>query len=121
MVYENNHTITKYTSVLEFQHGTLQNLFWKSFGCDSCSRDSICLNKQDCAVPNSKCKRNGGLVDCTLAIQLTFSSTDKNLEALNSCTHFYRGVGSSYINSVDLVLDFLLHFGRIGVSCILRN
>ncbi|TXG64574.1 hypothetical protein EZV62_011568 [Acer yangbiense] len=84
MVYDNTHTVTKYTLVLEFQHGTLQNLFWKSFGCDSCSRDSICLNNQDCAVPNSKCRSNGGPVDCTLAIQLTFSGTDKNLQALNS-------------------------------------
>ncbi|KAK3195674.1 hypothetical protein Dsin_026984 [Dipteronia sinensis] len=75
---------TTFTPVIEFQHGTLQNLFWKSFGCDSCSGDSICLNNQDCAVPNSKCKSNGGPVDCTLAIQLTFSGTDKNLEALNS-------------------------------------
>ncbi|KAL5855683.1 hypothetical protein ACOSQ4_005485 [Xanthoceras sorbifolium] len=85
MVSDNTHTITKYTLVLEFQHGTLQNLFWRSFGCDSCSGDSsICLKNQDCAVANSKCKSNGGSVDCSLAIQLTFSGTDKNLEALNS-------------------------------------
>ncbi|KAM7258082.1 hypothetical protein ACFE04_013823 [Oxalis oulophora] len=82
MVADNANTITSYTLVLEFQQGTLQNLYWKSFGCDSCA--GVCLNMQDCAVPNSKCKSNGGSVNCDIHIQLTFSGTDKNLEALNS-------------------------------------
>ncbi|GAU48957.1 hypothetical protein TSUD_89010 [Trifolium subterraneum] len=69
--------------VLEFQQGTLQNLFWKSFGCDSCSGGSFCLNKQDCAVPNTQCQKNGTAA-CNIGIQLTFSGTDKNLVALNS-------------------------------------
>lgn len=69
--------------VLEFSGGTLQNLFWKSFGCDACSGGSVCLNKEDCAVPNSKCQDNGGTA-CNIGIQLTFSGTDKNLDALNS-------------------------------------
>ncbi|XP_071721649.1 uncharacterized protein [Rutidosis leptorrhynchoides] len=87
MIADNTHTITSFTLVLEFQQGTLQNLYWKSFGCESCVGDSsVCLNNQDCAVPNSKCKNNhgGGSVDCDIGIQLTFSGMDRNLEALNS-------------------------------------
>ncbi|XVE93295.1 hypothetical protein REPUB_Repub01dG0178600 [Reevesia pubescens] len=81
MVADDQNTITSFTLVLEFQEGTLQNLYWKSFGCDSCSGESaVCLNKQDCAIPTPKCWHTG----CSLAIQLAFSGTDKNLEALNS-------------------------------------
>lgn len=81
MVADDHNTITSFTLVLEFQQGTLQNLYWKSFGCDSCSGESaVCLNNQDCAIPNPKCGSNG----CSLGIQLAFSGTDKNLEALNS-------------------------------------
>ncbi|XVE49126.1 hypothetical protein DITRI_Ditri01bG0057400 [Diplodiscus trichospermus] len=80
-VADEQNTITSFTLVLEFQEGTLQNLYWKSFGCDSCSGSSaVCLNKQDCAIPTSKCGSTG----CSLGIQLAFSGTDKNLEALNS-------------------------------------
>ncbi|CAK9309021.1 unnamed protein product [Citrullus colocynthis] len=85
MVTDNSHTITSFTLVFEFQKGTLQNLFWKKFGCDKCSGDfSVCLDNQDCAVQSSKCKYNGGSVDCNLGIQLAFSGTDENLEVLNS-------------------------------------
>ncbi|KAG6605113.1 hypothetical protein SDJN03_02430, partial [Cucurbita argyrosperma subsp. sororia] len=85
MVTDNSHTITSFTLVFEFQKGTLQNLFWKKFGCDKCSGDfSTCLDKQDCAVSSSKCKYNGGSIDCNLGIQLAFSGTDKNLQVLNS-------------------------------------
>lgn len=85
MITDNSHTITSFTLVFEFQKGTLQNLFWKKFGCEKCSGDfSVCLDNQDCAVSNSKCKYNGGSVDCNLSIQLAFSGTDKNLEVLNS-------------------------------------
>lgn len=71
--------------VLEFQKGTLQNLFWKKFGCDSCKGDSfVCLNKTDCAVANNKCNGNGGSIDCNVSIQLAFSGTDKNQNVLNS-------------------------------------
>lgn len=85
LVADYTHTITSFTLVLEFQKGTLQNLFWKKFGCASCSgNSSVCLNNQDCAIPNSKCKSNGGSVDCNLNIQLTFSGTDKNDNVLNS-------------------------------------
>ncbi|XWS67975.1 hypothetical protein CRYUN_Cryun04dG0050500 [Craigia yunnanensis] len=81
MVADGQNTITSFTLVLEFQQGTLQNLYWKSFGCDSCSGESaVCLNKQDCAIPTSKCGPTG----CSLGIQLAFSGKDKNLEALNS-------------------------------------
>ncbi|CAL5211612.1 unnamed protein product [Lathyrus oleraceus] len=83
MFADNSHIIISFTLVLEFQEGTLQNLFWKSFGCDSCSGGSICLNNQDCAVPSSKCQKNGDTA-CNISIQLTFSGTDKNLDALNS-------------------------------------
>ncbi|KAK2435661.1 hypothetical protein P8452_32421 [Trifolium repens] len=83
MFADDSHTIISFTLVLEFQEGTLQNLFWKSFGCDACSGGSICLNKQDCAVPNTQCQKNGGTA-CNIGIQLTFSGTDKNLDVLNS-------------------------------------
>ncbi|RDY12659.1 hypothetical protein CR513_02472, partial [Mucuna pruriens] len=83
MLADTTHTITSFTLVLEFQEGTLQNLFWKSFGCDACSSGSICLNNQDCAVPNKECQVNGGIA-CNIGIQLAFSGTDKNLDALNS-------------------------------------
>ncbi|KAL6494751.1 hypothetical protein OROGR_031551 [Orobanche gracilis] len=80
-----SHTITSFTLVLEFQKGTLQNLFWKKFGCGSCNGSSfVCLNNTDCAVPSSKCKINGGSIDCDLGIQLAFSGTDKNENVLNS-------------------------------------
>ena len=71
--------------VLEFQKGTLQNLFWKKYGCDACSGDSfVCMNNTDCAIRNSKCKGNGGSLDCNIGIQLAFSGTDKNDDVLNS-------------------------------------
>ncbi|XP_057494677.1 uncharacterized protein LOC130779846 [Actinidia eriantha] len=84
-VADNTHTITSFTLVLEFQKGTLQNLYWKKFGCASCSgKDVVCLNKQDCAIPTSQCKGNGGPVDCNIGIQVAFSGTDKNDNVLNS-------------------------------------
>ncbi|KAL5562529.1 hypothetical protein UlMin_032276 [Ulmus minor] len=85
LVADGSHIITSFTLVLEFHSGTLQNLYWKKFGCKACSGDPfICLNNQDCAVPTSKCKSQGGPIDCNISIQLTFSGTDKNLNALNS-------------------------------------
>ncbi|KAK9287569.1 hypothetical protein L1049_015990 [Liquidambar formosana] len=84
-VADNIHTIMNHTLVLEFQKGTLQNLFWKSFGCDSCSGHSpfVCVDK-NCAISTSKCNSHGGSLDCSLGIQLTFSGTDKNNRVLNS-------------------------------------
>ncbi|GLT63691.1 hypothetical protein SLA2020_362360 [Shorea laevis] len=82
LVADDKNTMISFTLVLEFQQGTLQNLYWKSFGCDHCS--GICLNKQDCAIPTSKCKSGGGSINCGLGIQLAFSGTDRNLEALNT-------------------------------------
>ncbi|KAB1207191.1 hypothetical protein CJ030_MR7G011512 [Morella rubra] len=84
LVADTMHTITSFTLVLEFQRGTLQNLDWKNSGCDACSPDSVCLDNQNCAMPNSKCLGNDGFSDCNLGIQLAFSGTDKNLVALNS-------------------------------------
>ncbi|KAJ8763412.1 hypothetical protein K2173_002295 [Erythroxylum novogranatense] len=84
LISDSTMTIKSFTLVLEFQKGTLQNLYWKKFGCKSCSKDMVCFNGQDCAVPNSKCTSNGGIVDCGVRVQLAFSGTDKNLEALNS-------------------------------------
>ncbi|CAN8257889.1 unnamed protein product [Cochlearia groenlandica] len=90
-VADGTNSITSFTLVMEFQKGVLQNLFWKSFGCDSCkegssssSSSSVCLNGTDCAVPTSKCKANGGEANCNIGIQVAFSGTDKNLESLNS-------------------------------------
>ncbi|ONH91419.1 hypothetical protein PRUPE_8G113200 [Prunus persica] len=85
LIADESNTITSFTLVLEFQRGTLQNLYWKKFGCKACSGDySVCLNNEDCAVPNSKCKSSGGSFDCNLSIQLAFSGTDKHLQVLNS-------------------------------------
>ncbi|XP_047151247.1 uncharacterized protein LOC124823142 isoform X3 [Vigna umbellata] len=83
MFADHSHTITSFTLVLEFQEGTLQNLYWKSFGCDACPKGSSCLNQQDCAVPNTECQKDGEDI-CNIGIQLTFSGTDRNLDALNS-------------------------------------
>ncbi|XP_074275370.1 uncharacterized protein LOC141599289 [Silene latifolia] len=84
-VADQTHTVTAFTLVLEFQKGTLQNLYWKKFGCDSCNKEThVCTDKQECAVPTSKCKSNGGAVDCTISLQLTFSGTDRNEDVLNS-------------------------------------
>lgn len=84
-VADNAQTVTSFTLVLEFQKGTLQNLFWKKYGCDACSGDSfVCLNNTDCAIPNSKCKSNGGSLDCNIGMQLAFSGSDKNDNVLNS-------------------------------------
>ncbi|XP_022986594.1 uncharacterized protein LOC111484289 [Cucurbita maxima] len=85
MITDNSHTITSFTLVFEFQRGTLQNLFWKKYGCEKCTGDfSVCLDNQDCVVSSSKCKYHGGSVDCNISIQLAFSGTDRNLEVLNS-------------------------------------
>ncbi|XP_011088314.1 uncharacterized protein LOC105169588 [Sesamum indicum] len=84
-VADDINTITSFTLVLDFRKGTLQNLFWKKFGCGSCTGNSfVCLNNTDCAVPNSKCKSNGGSIGCDLGIQVTFSGTDRNDNVLNS-------------------------------------
>ncbi|XP_068655448.1 uncharacterized protein [Aristolochia californica] len=85
-VANDTYTITSFTLVIEFQKGTLQNLYWKRDGCASCSGKSnfVCLNKVDCAIKTSDCKHKGGSVDCSLGIQLAFSGTDKHLSVLNS-------------------------------------
>ncbi|CAL5329180.1 unnamed protein product [Camellia sinensis] len=88
-VADMTNTVTSFTLVLEFQKGTLQNLYWKKFGCASCTGKSlVCLNHTDCAIPTSNCIGNGGAVDCNLGIQLAFSGTNKNEEVLNSCNLF---------------------------------
>ncbi|KAI4375777.1 hypothetical protein MLD38_013604 [Melastoma candidum] len=75
----NQHTITSFTLVLEFQEGTLQNSYWKKFGV---TRDLLSALAAKTAVPNSRCSNNGG--SCDLSIQVTSSGTDRNYEALNS-------------------------------------
>ncbi|XP_010907712.1 uncharacterized protein [Elaeis guineensis] len=87
-VSNSSYTVTSFTLVLEFQKGTLQNLYWKRDGCASCSGKSnfVCLNKQECAIKTSNCKsaNQGGSVDCSIGIQLAFSGTDKHDAVLNS-------------------------------------
>ncbi|EPS70295.1 hypothetical protein M569_04465, partial [Genlisea aurea] len=88
-VADNTHTITSFTLVFEFQKGTLENLYWKKFGCSSSScggggASLVCLNGTDCAVQSSQCTSNGGTVECDLGIQLAFSGTDKNDAVMNS-------------------------------------
>ncbi|XP_031250875.1 uncharacterized protein LOC116108778 [Pistacia vera] len=85
MISDIDNIVTTLTLVLEFHEGTLQNLHWKSFGCDSCGGDAgVCLNNTVCAVPNTKCKKLEASADCKLSIQLTFSGTDESREVLNS-------------------------------------
>ncbi|XP_022033126.1 uncharacterized protein LOC110934255 [Helianthus annuus] len=86
LVVDESNIITSFTLVLEFQKGRLVNLYWKKFGCKSCTESSrICIdNQESCATPISKCNTNGGSVDCNLSVQLAFSGTDKKLEVLNS-------------------------------------
>ncbi|XP_021738503.1 uncharacterized protein LOC110704998 [Chenopodium quinoa] len=84
-VADGTNIVTTFTLVLDFEKGTLQNLYWKTFGCDSCNKDyQVCHENKECAVTSSTCKDKGGSVDCTINIQLTFSGTDKNGEVLNS-------------------------------------
>jgi len=102
--------------VLEFQKGVLQNLFWKSFGCDLCkgtgSSSSVCLNGTDCAVPTSKCKANGGQANCNIGIQVAFSGTDRNLESLNTWYEVNNlrqySLTDLYANAVDSLSGGLL-------------
>ncbi|KAF3551458.1 hypothetical protein DY000_02003981 [Brassica cretica] len=86
MVADNDHVVTSFTLVLEFQKGRLENLFWKKDGCSKCSGNAkfVCLNKEECAIKRQSCKNQGGQVDCSLGIQLAFSGTDKHYTALNS-------------------------------------
>ncbi|KAF8088876.1 hypothetical protein N665_0528s0033 [Sinapis alba] len=86
MVADNDHVVTSFTLVLEFQKGRLENLFWKKDGCSKCTGDAkfVCLNKEECAIKRQSCKNQGGQVDCSLGIQLAFSGTDKHYTALNS-------------------------------------
>ncbi|KAJ3669957.1 hypothetical protein LUZ60_010281 [Juncus effusus] len=88
-VANSSYVVTAFTLVLEFQKGTLQNLYWKTGGCSSCSSSSsssnlICLDKTTCALKPSACKNQGGQVDCSMGIQVAFSGTDKNEAVLNS-------------------------------------
>eukprot|EP00262_Sarcandra_glabra_P008652 TRINITY_DN2225_c0_g1_i1.p1 TRINITY_DN2225_c0_g1~~TRINITY_DN2225_c0_g1_i1.p1 ORF type:complete len:239 (+),score=14.56 TRINITY_DN2225_c0_g1_i1:166-882(+) len=86
-VANTTYIITSSTLVLEFQKGTLQNLYWKRDGCASCKGGNssfVCLNQLDCAIRMSSCKSQGGPVDCSLSIQLAFSGTDKHDTVLNS-------------------------------------
>ncbi|XP_022983083.1 uncharacterized protein LOC111481736 [Cucurbita maxima] len=84
-VSDGQHIVTSFTLVLEFEKGRLQNLFWKRDGCARCSNNHtfVCINNQDCAIRTNNCK-NSGPVDCSLAIQLAFSGTDKHLSVFNS-------------------------------------
>ncbi|CAN8272293.1 unnamed protein product [Cochlearia groenlandica] len=113
-VVDGSNTITSFTLVMEFQKGVLQNLFWKSFGCDSCKggATSVCLNGTDCAVPTSKCKASGGEANCNIGIQVAFSGTDKNLESLNSWYEVSNlrqySLTDLYANAVDSLSGGLL-------------
>ncbi|KAK9699240.1 hypothetical protein RND81_08G162000 [Saponaria officinalis] len=87
LVADGTHIVTSFTLVLEFNHGQLQNLFWKRDGCASCqgkTNNVVCLNNEACGIKLSECKTQGGSVDCSLGIQLAFSGTDKHYSVLNS-------------------------------------
>ncbi|CAI9097571.1 OLC1v1034033C1 [Oldenlandia corymbosa var. corymbosa] len=85
-VANSSHIVTSFTLVLEFKKGTLQNLYWKRFGCALCSGNGafVCINNQYCAIRTSSCKNRGGNIDCSLGIQLSFSGTDKHDSVFNS-------------------------------------
>ncbi|KAK3145860.1 hypothetical protein QOZ80_3BG0258450 [Eleusine coracana subsp. coracana] len=84
-VSNSSYTVTAFTLVLEFQKGRLENLYWKTNGCDKCSgqSDFVCVD-QSCAIKTSSCQGKGGQVDCSPGIQLAFSGTDKHEAVLNS-------------------------------------
>ncbi|XP_075512760.1 uncharacterized protein LOC142548342 [Primulina tabacum] len=79
-VANNTYIVTSYTLVLEFKR-RLENLFWKRDGCASCDGQSsfVCLNNQDSRMCQKiwRLYKPRGPVDCSLAIQLAFSGTDK--------------------------------------------
>ncbi|GAB2235581.1 hypothetical protein Drorol1_Dr00026010 [Drosera rotundifolia] len=85
-VANSTYTVTSFTLALEFNQGRLNNLYWKRDGCAACGGNSsfVCLNNQDCAIRTNSCKNRGGLVDCSLGIQVAFSGTDKHYSVLNS-------------------------------------
>ncbi|KAG6526261.1 uncharacterized protein LOC122048785 [Zingiber officinale] len=84
--------VTGFTLVLEFQEGTLVNLYWKKDGCSQCSENEsfVCLHGQDCAIKTSSCTSQGGSIDCRIGIQLAFSGTDKHDAVLNSWYEVYN-------------------------------
>lgn len=85
-VITQQHIITSFTLVLDFNKGRLQSLLWKSDGCSSCDGNSafVCLKGQDCAIPLTSCKIQGGKVDCSLSFQTSFSGSDKHDRVFNS-------------------------------------
>ncbi|KAJ7298690.1 hypothetical protein O6H91_06G033300 [Diphasiastrum complanatum] len=85
-VADNTYIVTSFSLVLNFDKGRLINMLWKDDGCKSCEGKTsfVCLKKQDCAIRTSSCKTNGGKVDCSLSIQVTFSGTDQHDEVMNS-------------------------------------
>lgn len=82
-VADQTHIITSFTLVLDFKKGRLQNLYWKTDGCNSCKGSFVCY-QGSCAIKLSDCKSKGGSVDCSLGIQLAFSGTDKHDSVFNS-------------------------------------
>ncbi|KAL6893939.1 hypothetical protein ACP4OV_008037 [Aristida adscensionis] len=86
-VTDNSNTVNSFTLVLEFQKGTLQNLFWKTDGCSPCSGgqsgEVACVN-ETCAIKTASCRGRGGQVDCNPGVQLAFSGTDRHDAVLNS-------------------------------------
>ncbi|KAJ4758906.1 Expp1 protein [Rhynchospora pubera] len=84
-VGNSSYVVTGFTLVLEFKKGQLQNLYWKTNGCSSCSGGNfVCLEKTTCALKSSSCKSQGGQVDCSVGIQVAFSGSDRHDAVLNS-------------------------------------
>jgi hypothetical protein len=71
--------------VLDFDTGRLKTPLWKSDGCKACQGNSsfVCVHGE-CAIPSKYCKGSGGVEDCSLSIQLTWSGTDQRYQVLNS-------------------------------------
>ncbi|KAH8969770.1 hypothetical protein BDL97_02G051400 [Sphagnum fallax] len=77
--------ITSLSLVLDFDTGRIKTPLWKSDGCKACQGNSsfVCVHGE-CAIPSKYCKGSGGMEDCSLSIQLTWSGTDQRYQVLNS-------------------------------------
>ncbi|KAG0577946.1 hypothetical protein KC19_5G193700 [Ceratodon purpureus] len=80
-----SYRITSLSLVMDFDQGRLRSILWKNDGCKSCHGNSsfVCV-RGECAIRSTNCKEAGGIVDCSLSIQLTWSGTDQRQQVLSS-------------------------------------
>jgi hypothetical protein len=107
--------------VLDFDTGRLKTPLWKSDGCKACQGNSsfVCVHGE-CAIPSKYCKGSGGVEDCSLSIQLTWSGTDQRYQVLNSwyqinnlgqysLYNLYSNLMSSLSNQYNSYFHWILH------------